>query len=166
MSLLIALLLAQAQAHPCIEDAHKLCPGMRPGDGQLKACLESHKDEVTAECRTKMHEVSQDGEHCKDDVQKLCPKTHPGPERVACMKAHEAEVSPECKKFYREMQERRQESLGRGQGRGAMKEARAACQSDMEKFCQGVQPGEGRMIACLQQHQNDLTPACSSQMKH
>jgi Cysteine rich repeat len=172
MSLLIALLLAQTQAapaRPCIEDAHKFCPGLRPGDGgQLKACLESHRDEVTADCRAKMHEVSEDGQFCKNDVEKLCPKTHPGPERASCMKAHESEVSPECKKFYREMQERRQESLTNHPpgGGGPMKEARSACQSDMEKFCQGVQPGDGRIIACLQQHQADLSPACSSQMKH
>ncbi|HEX4385364.1 MAG TPA: cysteine rich repeat-containing protein [Myxococcales bacterium] len=166
MSLVIALLLAQMQAsHPCTADVHKFCPGMRPGDGQLKACLESHKSEVTAACSAKMQEMTTEGDHCKDDVQKLCPNTKPGPDRMACMRAHKAEVSPECKKLYEQMQEYKQEGMQKGRG-GAMKEARAACQSDMEKFCQGVQPGEGRVIACLQQHQADLSPACSSQMKH
>jgi len=99
-------------------------------------------------------------------VQKLCPKTHPGPERLACMRAHKDEVSPECKKFYAEMQERRQESMGGGPGRGGMREAKAACQADLEKFCKGVQPGEGRIIACLKQHEADLGPACAQQMKH
>jgi hypothetical protein len=162
MSFLIALLLAQA--HPCTADVHKFCPGMKPGDGQLKACLESHKSEVTAACSAKMQEMTTDGDHCKDDVQKLCPNTKPGPERMTCMRTHKDEVSPECKKFYEQMQEYRQEGMQKG--RGVMKEARAACQSDLEKFCKGVQPGEGRIIACLQQHQADLTPACSQQMKH
>ncbi len=42
---------------------------------------------------------------------------------------------------------------------------RAACQADFEKLCPGVQPGGGRIIECLAQHLNDLTPQCQTVVK-
>jgi hypothetical protein len=35
-----------------------------------------------------------------------------------------------------------------------------ACQSDAEKFCKGIKPGEGRIAACLMAHERELAPAC------
>jgi len=37
---------------------------------------------------------------------------------------------------------------------------REACMSDYEKFCNGVMPGGGRIIACLSKKADKLTPAC------
>jgi hypothetical protein len=34
------------------------------------------------------------------------------------------------------------------------------CADDAAKFCKGVNPGGGRMAACLKEHQKDLTPVC------
>lgn len=42
---------------------------------------------------------------------------------------------------------------------------KGACKADAEKLCKDVQPGGGKMIECLKQHQADLSPACSSNMK-
>jgi hypothetical protein len=157
MSFLVALLLAQMQAaHPCVADAQKLCSGVKAGHGAVVACLKQHKDQVSQACSAKMSEFQEEAESCKADVEKLCPGSKPGPERMTCMREHKDQVSPECRDFFMKMREHR------GEGR----EAKAACQPDVEKFCGGVQPGEGRVIACLQQHQADLSPSCSSQMKH
>jgi hypothetical protein len=35
-----------------------------------------------------------------------------------------------------------------------------ACKADYKKLCTGVQPGGGRIIACLNAHKDDLTTAC------
>jgi hypothetical protein len=35
-----------------------------------------------------------------------------------------------------------------------------ACQADVEKFCDGVQVGEGRIEKCLKRHQKKLSKAC------
>ena len=39
-------------------------------------------------------------------------------------------------------------------------EQRSACMGDYEKFCKGVVPGGGRIIACLAKQSDKITPAC------
>jgi hypothetical protein len=42
----------------------------------------------------------------------------------------------------------------------AVADARAACETDVQKLCPDVQPGGGRILACLKQHQADVTEGC------
>lgn len=42
---------------------------------------------------------------------------------------------------------------------------REACQADFEKLCPGVHPGGGRIIECLAQHMNELSPECQKVVK-
>jgi hypothetical protein len=35
-----------------------------------------------------------------------------------------------------------------------------ACRSDYDRLCAGVQPGGGRVLACLQNHVSQLSAAC------
>lgn len=35
-----------------------------------------------------------------------------------------------------------------------------ACKGDVEKYCKGVVPGEGRLFRCLAEHINELSPGC------
>lgn len=41
---------------------------------------------------------------------------------------------------------------------------RDACKGDYEKFCKGVMPGGGRIIACLNKAGDKITPACKTQL--
>lgn len=34
------------------------------------------------------------------------------------------------------------------------------CKADLEKFCKGVKPGEGRLLACLYAHSDDISARC------
>jgi pyruvate/2-oxoglutarate dehydrogenase complex dihydrolipoamide acyltransferase (E2) component len=38
--------------------------------------------------------------------------------------------------------------------------ARTACASDVQKLCAGVQPGGGRVLACLKQHKDEVSDGC------
>ena len=38
------------------------------------------------------------------------------------------------------------------------------CKADIEKFCKGVQPGQGRIIQCMKQHEAEFSPACKEQI--
>jgi len=39
---------------------------------------------------------------------------------------------------------------------------RKACGADMEKFCKGVQPGQGRIAACPKKREGDLSAGCKA----
>lgn len=42
----------------------------------------------------------------------------------------------------------------------ALAEARAACDPDIQKLCPTVQPGGGRILACLKQHKDQVSDGC------
>jgi hypothetical protein len=37
-----------------------------------------------------------------------------------------------------------------------------ACKADLDKICPGVQPGQGRILACLEGKTDQLSPACKN----
>lgn len=37
-----------------------------------------------------------------------------------------------------------------------------ACKADLKQYCQGIQPGGGRIASCLQTNQANLTPTCKT----
>jgi hypothetical protein len=39
---------------------------------------------------------------------------------------------------------------------------RKACMADMQKFCADAEPGGGRKMACMRQHQDELSDACKT----
>jgi hypothetical protein len=41
----------------------------------------------------------------------------------------------------------------------------AACAADIQKLCADVQPGGGRIIACLRQHRDEVSDGCKQAMK-
>jgi Cysteine rich repeat len=42
----------------------------------------------------------------------------------------------------------------------AINEARAACDTDIQTLCSGVQPGGGRILACLKEHKDKVSDGC------
>jgi len=54
--------------------------------------------------------------------------------------------------------------LGGGMGQMGMREelaiTRQACGQDYRTYCQGVQPGGGRAITCLESNAQSLSPGC------
>ena len=50
-------------------------------------------------------------------------------------------------------------------GTGASAQATGACAGDIEKFCQGVQQGEGRIAKCIAQHKEELSPGCKARLE-
>jgi Golgi apparatus protein 1 len=92
---------------------------------------------------------------CQQDAEKFCKDVQPGEGRIMeCMKGHKDELSQGCKDmFARKMSEYKGKPKD---GSGAW-----ACQEDAKKFCKDVQPGEGRLIKCLDEHKGDLSQACT-----
>ena len=89
---------------------------------------------------------------CKADVEKFCPSAQPGGGRIAqCLKQHEAELSAPCKQRLTQLT---QDLRSVGQ----------ACENDLHTYCSGVQPGEGRIGACLKENQDKLSVECKSKI--
>lgn len=151
MTILLALLLAQAAPHPCMADAKKLCPDVKPGQGRIGACFKEHKHQVSAECSARIAEFHEEAQSCEAEEEKLCPDAAPGPARSACVREHLDQLSAECRNFFLKMHERRGEMRG--------------CRGDAQKFCKGVKPGEGRILQCLKSHQGDLSPGCATEIR-
>lgn len=83
---------------------------------------------------------------CAPDRARLCGDAK-GPARAQCMKAHEAELSPACQ-------------AQRGTIKQMAQEVHKDCQADVQRLCQGVQRGGGRIRACLISHAAELSPVC------
>lgn len=47
----------------------------------------------------------------------------------------------------------------------AMQAARAACSAELQAFCAGVQPGGGRLLACLKDHRDQVSAGCKQAVK-
>ena len=90
---------------------------------------------------------------CKADVARLCPDAKGHAAIHACMQSKADQVSAECKAHIEEMHQKFQA-------------AKAACQPDVQKFCQDVQPGGGRVMQCLRAHEAELSDACKAQHRH
>jgi hypothetical protein len=89
---------------------------------------------------------------CTDDVSRLCKDVQPGQGRIIkCMKEHEKELSPGCKAQMTQVKEK-------------VREAREACEDDIFRFCGNVKPGGGRIVHCLKEHENELSPKCKAIM--
>ena len=90
---------------------------------------------------------------CAADVKKFCGDVQPGQGAIAkCMKAHDAELSPACREGMKARAEKAES-------------VREDCKRDVEKFCKGIAPGGGRILACLSARQAELNPACAADIK-
>jgi hypothetical protein len=41
---------------------------------------------------------------------------------------------------------------------------RVECGQELQRFCNGVQPGEGRLVQCLSSHRSELSSACTARV--
>ena len=89
---------------------------------------------------------------CADDVAKYCKDVKPGGGRLArCLKENENQLSPVCRSSAEESKKK-------------VKEAKQACDADVQKFCKDVKPGQGRLVKCLGEHEKELSAECRAKM--
>ena len=91
------------------------------------------------------------GGACRADVGKFCGAAKGGMQVARCLEEHNAELSPPCKE---RMGMLAQEMHGMAQ----------ACEGDVHTLCSGVQPGQGRIAACLKQNQEKVSAECKGKM--
>jgi hypothetical protein len=94
-------------------------------------------------------------ESCKADLDQYCKQVTPGDGRqVLCLAAHEDKISERC-----------QFALYRGavaleQATAAISYVARSCSGDAEKLCPETQPGDGRLLACLESKADQVSDGC------
>jgi hypothetical protein len=146
---------ARAQ-NACQADVEKLCSGIPPGGGRVLSCLKANQAKVSPECKQHLAEVAKRvktvAKACQDDVSKFCSAVKPGKGAVLkCLSENDANLSQGCQEVVHSAQEKA----------GAFKKA---CGGDAKKLCQGIPPGQGRVLACLKSREADLSPSCKELM--
>lgn len=92
------------------------------------------------------------GRPCADDAAKLCKDVQKGEGRVAkCLREHKEELSPACKENIAKAKEK-------------FNEMKEECHEDAKKLCKDIQPGGGRIMQCLKQHEGELSQGCKEHM--
>lgn len=56
-------------------------------------------------------------------------------------------------------------ALAGGQASAQQNDVMTYCKADIERLCKGVQPGEGRLMACLQTHSKQMSVGCAQALQ-
>jgi hypothetical protein len=83
----------------CLADFDKLCPGIRPGQGRLRACMREHIRDISPPCLlrlAKFAEVRGSQKECGDYIRQQCANVERA-ELGACLKSAVAGLSDSCK---------------------------------------------------------------------
>ena len=93
---------------------------------------------------------------CAKDIRKYCRDVTPGEGRmVYCMQAHEDKISPSCA-F--ELEDAATSVLTTAD---ALKDAVMACKAEITGVCGKIQPGQGRIAACLLANKSTASTGCT-----
>ena len=93
---------------------------------------------------------------CTDDVVRLCPGTALGKGAVRrCLKANQDALGEAC---------RAKLETDDASARRFVREFLQACKADLDQYCAAVEPGGGRMLACLSRHQLEVSRPCQSEL--
>jgi cysteine rich repeat protein len=94
---------------------------------------------------------------CAKEIKKFCSTVTPGEGRVIyCMQAHEDKLSPGCSYDLQDV------VLALQSSNEVLKEAVTACRADISAKCGTVQPGKGRIAACLVAEKASVSKDCAA----
>lgn len=87
---------------------------------------------------------------CEAEVQQYCPDSLEGEGRRRCVMQRFKRLDAPCQQIIRQRLVRWKEADG----------YKSACADDVKRVCLTVQSGDGRILQCLQEHEQDLSEAC------
>ena len=94
---------------------------------------------------------------CESDIQSYCSQVTPGEGRLMyCMAAHEDKISGQCEyAFYQAASLLEQLSA-------AISYFAQECETEIESLCSDVEVGEGRLLACLDENEEEVGESCKA----
>ena len=97
---------------------------------------------------------------CKKELDTYCKGVTPGEGRlVACLYAYEDKLSGQCEYALYDAAAQLERALT------ALSYVANECRDDLQKFCSDINPGEGRLMACMDKNEKQLSGRCKQAMK-
>ena len=138
----------------CRGDFQSMCAGVQPGGQAAFSCLQQNAAKTTPACQQALGAVAGGGAPANGGA------AGGGAGPAAAAPTAGAGTTPQGGA----MQGGGMQGGGMQGGRMGMREeltiTRQACGQDYRTYCQGVQPGGGRAITCLESNAQSLSPGC------
>jgi hypothetical protein len=100
--------------------------------------------------------ITQVREECRADVAKLCKKIPEGEGRVvSCLTKKRVELTDSCRNALIQTDAAASRAVDK-----ADVQFRKSCGTDVQKFCAEVPSGQGRILDCLGEKQDELSKSC------
>jgi len=97
---------------------------------------------------------------CKTELDTYCKNVTPGEGRVvACLYAFSDKLSGKCEYALYDAAAQLERALT------ALSYVANECRDDLQKFCSDIKPGEGRLLACMDKNDKQLSSRCKQAMK-
>ncbi len=97
---------------------------------------------------------------CKMEIEKYCGQVTPGQGRVlACLYAHGDKLSAKCEYALYDAAVQLERAVA------ALSYVANECDADLEKNCGSIEPGEGRLLECLEKHDKQVSGRCKEALK-
>ncbi len=94
-------------------------------------------------------------EGCKTELETYCKGVTPGEGRVlACLYAYEDKLSGRCEYALYDASVQLERAVN------ALSYAANECRDDLKTYCANIQPGEGRLLDCLNKNSDKISNRC------
>lgn len=93
---------------------------------------------------------------CQKELQGYCKDVTPGKGRVlACLYAHQDKLSGQCEYALYDVAAQLERAVA------ALTYVANECSEDIQKNCQGVRVGGGKVLECLEKNEKDVSDRCN-----
>lgn len=114
-------------------------------------------DPVTKEIEESVNTFA---EGCHDEMTTFCKDVTPGEGRIlACLYAFQDKVSARCEFALYDSISQLDRVLSN------LSYVASECSDDFEKHCSEIQPGEGRILECLNKNEDQVSQRCNRALK-
>jgi hypothetical protein len=97
---------------------------------------------------------------CKMEIEKYCSQVTPGQSRIlACLYAHNDKLSSKCEYALYDAAVQLERAVA------ALSYVANECDEDLEKYCESIVPGEGRLLECLEKQDKQVSGRCKQAIK-
>jgi hypothetical protein len=97
---------------------------------------------------------------CKMEIEKYCSQVTPGQGRIlACLYAHEDKLSAKCEYALYDAAAQLERAVA------ALSYVANECNEDLDKYCESIEPGKGRLLECLDKHDKQVSKRCKQAIK-